>query len=523
MIPAGVVAVIIIIIGVVDAVLKHNPTEVIKRAFVFPIISSVAMVILVPAIDGLIGLVSWMGATYDNALGGWSLISAGMVNGIGPALDQLKSGGNITAVLLIPLAILAMFGIIIELAIRANLIALIVIFFPMMLAGLSFPGTMHWVRRIIELLVAIILTPLFITIVLSFASVEIVKGNGIFTVALVFGSLFLATLGMPILMKIVPITVHAASTHMGSGAGHISRGSRQALSSGSDALASPLPSGSVVPGAGEAGGGAAGATGGAAGAAGGAAGAGAGLSAVAGPLALAAAAVKLAKSQASASTQSLTNSSEDRSSPDAISSTATGPQSQTNKSAEQPSKAGPSSNIGASSDKPKTGSNGAQVLGQNSSGANSANQSISAETTKPTKNAPSVLSSSTKAFAAGGVAGVLGHVVGHHVGSKIAQTRQSDESQNRASTQASSQLSEPLANTQTPSATSDIASQDLSQAGSNGQPSLEPSGEGAGYSSDPNNSPSQSGSGYSSDELESVLAGFRSGPAISSQPPTKGE
>ncbi len=399
--PAGVVAFVVIVIGVVDAIVKHSPVDVVKRAFILPIIAGILVTAIYPMMNLAIGLVAWMGETFDNQAGGWGVAAAGFSHGLSSALTGMVNGSSIMSVITLLLAIFLMIGIFIEMAIRNSLLNIIAIFFPLMLGGMFFPPLQHWVRKLAEVTLAILFTPLLVTVLLGLASQYITGNQTMYTAPNVLGCLFLATLGLPILLKLVPITLHAAATHMGAGHRAIASAGRHAAKSGADVLSAPMGAGSIVKGASGAGGaGAGGALG--------------GLGALGGPIALGAMAAKTAANHAQASVGAMASPGTDTSASQATSQMSGG-SSQTKKG-KDPIASSASGSPGGSSSLSSTPSPAKTT------------QQTSSTTAKPTPPAPKILSGAVSAMASGGVAGVAGHIGGHIIGSALRSSGGSNSS-----------------------------------------------------------------------------------------------
>jgi hypothetical protein len=121
----------------------------------------------------------------------------------------------------IVVALLA-FIIWIELALRAALIYLLAAFIPLALAGLFWSATARWTRRLLETLLAIVLSQLVITAVMVLAAASLKApasglSAGADQVAVGLALLFLGSLGLPMTMRLIP-AVAEASIAAGTGA-----------------------------------------------------------------------------------------------------------------------------------------------------------------------------------------------------------------------------------------------------------------------------------------------------------------
>jgi hypothetical protein len=102
----------------------------------------------------------------------------------------------------------------IELLLRASAIYVAVFFLPVALAGLVWPATARWSRRLVELLAALILSKFVIVAVLSLGLAMVAKGDGI-DVALSGGALLLLAAFAPfVVLRLAPIVEAAAVAHL---------------------------------------------------------------------------------------------------------------------------------------------------------------------------------------------------------------------------------------------------------------------------------------------------------------------
>jgi hypothetical protein len=117
-----------------------------------------------------------------------------------------------------------------ELAVRSALLALAVVFLPLALAGLLWPTTAGWLKRMGEVVGAIAVSKLVIVVTLALAAGALgsklaVPTPGADVSDLVLGTAFLilATLGLPMALRLVPLAVAAAELS-GRGSPFILRG-----------------------------------------------------------------------------------------------------------------------------------------------------------------------------------------------------------------------------------------------------------------------------------------------------------
>jgi hypothetical protein len=226
---AGVLAVPILLAGVITETLAGRPGVAIRRGVLLPLLigpvllASRALLALVLAlVNGCCALVVQVGiggpSGYASALRHMSttLGISGVPNAVLPGANAA-----VTVLILLVTAFLC-FVIWVELALRAAMIYLLVAFVPLALAGLFWSNTARWTRRLLEVLAAVILAQLVITVVMVLAAASLAGSGdglaaGIDRTAVGLALLFLGTLGLPMTFRLLPHVVEA-SVAAGTGA-----------------------------------------------------------------------------------------------------------------------------------------------------------------------------------------------------------------------------------------------------------------------------------------------------------------
>jgi hypothetical protein len=160
-------------------------------------------------------------------------LGIGGSGGFAHSLDQMRhvlgvSGGGapgtngVALLFVVLITAFLCFVIWIELAVRAALVYLLAAFIPLALAGLFWSATARWTRRLLEVLAAVILAQLVITVVMVLAAAALGGqadglAAGIDQVAVGLALLFLGTLGLPMTLRLLPHVVEA-SVAAGTGA-----------------------------------------------------------------------------------------------------------------------------------------------------------------------------------------------------------------------------------------------------------------------------------------------------------------
>ena len=263
----------VLFFGVGTAALRGDLTSVLRRGLGAPVIMALATAVTLPVTAGLLTLVNGCcGLLVEVAIGG--------NQGFGRGLGQLSafalsatvvSGGNaipgLAAALIVAVAGLAALVIWFVLALRGALLYLEVLAIPLALCGLYWGGTAHWIKRLVDLIVATILSQLVITMLVVLAAAALDNGHlsasgsvstDMTTLFLAVAFLILGSLALPMALKHVPAaTEHAAAaasqisgpgriTYMGSRIAGTTRmmgrsgGSQQAIVRQAGAAAGPV-------------------------------------------------------------------------------------------------------------------------------------------------------------------------------------------------------------------------------------------------------------------------------------------
>ena len=219
----------ILFIGVGTAALRGDLTSVLKRGLGAPVIMAIGTAVAIPVTAGVLTLVNACCSLLVNvALGG----NQGFGQGLGHLSDfalsaTVTTGGSslpgLAAALIVALAGLAALVIWFVLALRGALLYLEVLAIPLALCGLYWGGTAHWIKRLIDLIIATILSQLVITMLMVLAAADLnsgqlsgsnpgAVGGDMTTLFLCLAFLILGSLALPMALKHVPAaTEHAAA------------------------------------------------------------------------------------------------------------------------------------------------------------------------------------------------------------------------------------------------------------------------------------------------------------------------
>ena len=217
----------ILFVGVGTAALRGDLTAVLKRGLGAPVLMAVGTAVAVPVTAGVLTLVNGCcGLLVDVAIGGNQGFGQGLSHLSDFALSAtVASGGSglpgLAAALIVALAGLAALAIWFVLALRGALLYLEVLAVPLALCGLYWGGTAHWIKKLIDLIVATILSQLVITMLMVLAAADLNKnqlalngsvGADMTTLFLAVAFLVLGSLALPMALRHVPAaTEHAAA------------------------------------------------------------------------------------------------------------------------------------------------------------------------------------------------------------------------------------------------------------------------------------------------------------------------
>jgi len=262
---AGVVAVPLLLVATVSALVRGEGPGGVVRILGRLGLATVGMVLALGLVRLTLGLVDEACGLVEG-LSGVSLAGALARLGVALGLGAAAGGPSVGAagtILLALVAGIAAFVLWVELALRTALLVVATAFLPLGLAGLVWPATAGWARRLGEVIVAVAASKLVIVVVLVLGAAALstgplsVNAPGASLDVIVQGVAFLglATFGLPMALRLVPVAAEAA-IHAGRGAGaaravaSAPRRVSSGLSTTASVLARVNSSSSSAPGAG---------------------------------------------------------------------------------------------------------------------------------------------------------------------------------------------------------------------------------------------------------------------------------
>jgi hypothetical protein len=267
---AGVVVLPMLLFAVIQAIYRQSAAALL-RAFLVNL--PLAFVVTGVAVELL-----QIGMTVTDSMSSAFLSAAGVdthsvLKPIGVALTGIATVAPGFVCVLVGFLVSAVALVLwLELVIRATAITAAALFLPLVLAGLVWPATSHWARRLAETLTSLVLSKLVIVAIISLSAGALnggVTGSG--SVGVRFGEvvtgialLFLATLSPFVLMRLVPIVEGGATSQLENARSRMRQSAESAMGTPRDVAMMLAKGAGASAGAGAAGGAAAGAAGGAA-------------------------------------------------------------------------------------------------------------------------------------------------------------------------------------------------------------------------------------------------------------------
>ncbi len=203
-------ALLALVLSTVDSVLRHDASVLLRAVFLHLPIAGLAVVVAIKVsslamsgIDGLIGtLERTSGTPVSNLVSTLSRLVV-EVSGSAPGLFSVVLG------LLITLGTLAVWF---ELLLRSAAIAVVVLLFPLVMAAQVWPSLGRYAKRMVELLVALILSKFVVAAVFVLGASAITNHGGVAGLLLGSTLVLLASFAPFFLLRLVPVTEAVLST-----------------------------------------------------------------------------------------------------------------------------------------------------------------------------------------------------------------------------------------------------------------------------------------------------------------------
>ncbi len=201
---------------VMFAIIKHlitqNSQGLIKLATIDIPVSLMGTAIAIILIKYSLQLVDNLCAMYLSSAGvdmskGLNNLGHYLLNASNPGTSHLP--GFFTLVILLIFAA-GFFGLVFEMIIRSAAIELAVLFLPLGFMGLIWPSTSHWLRKMIDLIVSLIISKLVVVVVISLAIGQLISDSSVTVGSMLtaLAMLLLSVFSPFLLMHIIPAMEH---------------------------------------------------------------------------------------------------------------------------------------------------------------------------------------------------------------------------------------------------------------------------------------------------------------------------
>jgi hypothetical protein len=206
-----------LLLAIIQGIVRQDPGMLLRATFGYVPLAAVGTAAGVVVVDLLVqltdALTAWVGRSLGSDLAGFSI-------SMGEALVSLPAGtggpvAGLAALLAAGVVAFAAFAIWLELLLRQAAIYVAVLFLPLGFMAMVWPATAHWLRRLVQGLVAIILSKFVIVAVMALAAAALGEpasevpgdgGGGGFGVVLAGASMLaLAALAPYVLLRLIPV------------------------------------------------------------------------------------------------------------------------------------------------------------------------------------------------------------------------------------------------------------------------------------------------------------------------------
>lgn len=215
---AALVLVPMLIIATIRAVVTQDVGQLVRSFFVYLPASILGTFVAVTITQALLGATDALSASVARNIAGdvseiFDSVGSSLSKSVGVANPALPSFAIFFGALLL---IIGSFFVWLELLIRSAAVTVAVFFLPMILAGLVWPAAMRWTKRLIEILVALIISKFVIVAVMSLATAALANpgGGGFGTVMGGAALMLMAAISPFAILKLMPMVEGAAIDHL---------------------------------------------------------------------------------------------------------------------------------------------------------------------------------------------------------------------------------------------------------------------------------------------------------------------
>jgi hypothetical protein len=213
---AVVVLLPLMLVGLISAVIHRDPGQLLRAGGVYVPVAIVGGAVAVVGTDTALSVTDSLTTAVT---GDMAANFAAAMNALRGAIAAVSSPGTIGAgtMLAITVMLVLLAGALliwIELLLRTSAIYVVVLFLPLAMSGLVWRATVSWTRRMIEILVALILSKFVIVVIIDLAAGMIVAGDGIGTILQGATLLLLAACAPFALLRLIPLAEAGVIGHL---------------------------------------------------------------------------------------------------------------------------------------------------------------------------------------------------------------------------------------------------------------------------------------------------------------------
>ncbi|MBA2312965.1 MAG: hypothetical protein H0V97_09235 [Actinobacteria bacterium] len=206
-----------LLIAAIRAVMNQDVSQLLRSFFVYLPVAILGTFVAVSLTQTLLAITDAMSAAVAEGIAGdASQFLDAVGKGLGTAGTAAPAAPSFAIFLGALFLILGSFFVWLELLVRSAAVTVSVFFLPLMLAGLVWPATSRWTRRLVETLVALILSKFVIVAVISLATAALADpGGGGFGSLMGGAALMLMASFSPVaLLRLIPMVEGAATSHL---------------------------------------------------------------------------------------------------------------------------------------------------------------------------------------------------------------------------------------------------------------------------------------------------------------------
>ena len=214
---AALVLLPMLLIAAIRAVMNQDVSQLLRSFFVYLPVAILGTFVAVFLTQTLLAVTDAMSAAVAKGVAGdVSQIFDSVGRGLGTTGAVAPAAPSFAIFFGALFLILGSFFVWLELLVRSAAVTVSAFFLPLILASLVWPATSRWTRRLVETLVALILSKFVIVAVISLATAALADpgGGGFGSVMGASALMLMAAFSPMALLKLMPIAEGAAMSHL---------------------------------------------------------------------------------------------------------------------------------------------------------------------------------------------------------------------------------------------------------------------------------------------------------------------